>query len=284
MVEMMKKNREYSIKELEVIASKIRGSLVKITHEGKAAHIGSALSCIDILVVLYWKVLNLDKDNITRHDRNRFIMSKGHGIGALYATLGFKKVFNKELLKAYCRPGSVLEEHPGPESPAGVEVASGSLGHGLSLGVGMALAGKMQKLDYTVTVLLSDGECNEGSVWEAAMYAKKRSLNRLCAIIDFNKWQATGRSCEVSGLEPFVDKWKAFGWDTYEIDGNSMSELVKTFKTIDNKQNMLSVVVAHTVKGKGISFMEDDNNWHYRVPDKKDVQMALKELERTNDE
>ncbi len=269
---------EYVISELEYKARQIRSKLVEMSHYGKAAHLGSALSTVDILVSLYWTKLRLDQNSVNKPDRDRFILSKGHAASALYAVLAFKNIIPIDLLTTYCRPGSKLEEHPGPGSLPGVEAATGSLGHGLSIGLGMALAGKIKKQDYHVFALLSDGECNEGSVWEAAMFAPAKGLNRVCVIIDFNKWQATDRSCDVMALQPLKKKWQAFGWDAVEVDGHNMDELSQALSSIPDDPEMPTVIIANTIKGKGISFMEDDNNWHYRIPDKKDLSRAKEEL------
>lgn len=268
----------YSISQLETTARQIRAKLVEMSHNGKAAHLGSALSSVDILVALYWTKLQIDPRNMGKPDRDRFILSKGHAAAVLYATLAYRKIIPVSLLDTYCQAGSKLEEHPGPGNLAGVEAATGSLGHGLSLGLGMALAGKIQGQDYHVFVLLSDGECNEGSVWEAAMFAPAKNLNRVCAIVDFNKWQATGRSCDVNALQPLAEKWRAFGWNAIEIDGHNMDELVKVLTDIPKDPEKPTAIIAHTVKGKGVSFMEDDNNWHYRIPDKEELIKAKMEL------
>lgn len=270
---------QYSILQLEKKARQIRAKLVEMSYNAKAAHLGSALSCVDILVSLYWAKLKLEPDNIREPERDRFILSKGHAASALYAVLAYKKIIPENLLDTYCRPNSMLEEHPGPGNLPGVEAATGSLGHGLSIGLGMALAGKIQNLNYDVFVLLSDGECNEGSVWEAAMFAAAKGLNRVCAIIDFNKWQATGRSCEVMALQPFADKWKAFGWNAIEVDGHNIKDLTDIMTDIPDEPERPTAIIANTVKGKGISFMEDDNNWHYRIPSHKELIMAQKELD-----
>ena len=274
---MMKQG--YSLTDMEKIAREIRKTIVRMSHDSGASHLGSALSCVDILVALYWGSANIDKNNTDLPSRDRIILSKGHAIAALYAVLALKGIIDKTLLKTFCEPGSILEEHPGPESPAGVEAATGSLGHGLSLGAGMALAGKIKAQDYNVYVLGSDGECNEGSVWEAAMMAAGRNLGRLCVIIDYNKWQATGRSREITALEPFADKWKAFGWDSPEVDGHDIEALTKALSMTKKRRKKPFALIAHTIKGRGVSFMEDDNNWHYRIPNAAELEQALKELE-----
>jgi transketolase len=269
---------EYSIPQLEQKARQIRAKLVEMSHYGNASHLGSALSCVDILVSLYWTKLKLDQNTIKDSDRDRVILSKGHAASALYASLAFKNIIPVKLLETYCQTGSKLEEHPGPGNLPGVEAATGSLGHGLSIGLGMALAGKIKKQMYHVYILLSDGECNEGSVWEAAMFAPAKGLNRVCVMIDFNKWQATDRSCEVMALQSLKEKWQAFGWNAVEIDGHDMDELSQTLSSIPVSPEMPTAIIANTVKGKGISFMEDDNNWHYRIPDEKEVSQAKEEL------
>jgi len=267
-----------NISQLESIARKIRGKLVEMSHRSGAAHLGSSLSCVDIVVAAYWKALRIDPANPKDNNRDRFILSKGHAASALYAALAFRGFFPPELLDRFAEPGSCLEEHPGPQCAPGVEVVTGSLGHGLSLGIGMALAGRIQKRFFRVFCLLSDGECNEGSVWESAMFAAGRKLDNVFAIVDFNKWQATGRSCEVMALEPLVEKWRSFGWSACEIDGHDMGALVKVLTNVPNGSGKPIAVIAHTVKGKGISFMEDDNNWHYRIPNEEDVRKAKEEL------
>jgi transketolase len=183
-----------------------------------------------------------------------------------------------EQLDTYCCKGSPLEEHPGTGVLPGVEAATGSLGHGFPMGLGMALAAIIKHLADDVFVLLSDGECNEGSVWEAAMFAPAKSLRKVCAIVDFNKWQATGRSCEVMSLQPLAEKWNAFGWNVLELDGHDMTALVKALASIPENPVRPTVIIANTIKGKGVSFMEDDNNWHYRIPNREEVIQAQKEL------
>jgi transketolase len=267
-----------NIGQLVQIAAEIRGMLVEMSHRTGSAHLGSALSCVDILVAIYWQILSIDTASADDPKRDRFILSKGHAATALYVTLAKRGFFSMDLLDTYARHGSCLAEHPGPRCAPGVEAATGSLGHGLSLGLGMALAGRIQEQTYNVYVLMSDGECNEGSVWEAAMFAPALCIRNLTAIVDFNKWQATGRSREIMALDPLKDKWEAFGWSAYELDGHNLPALVETLKALPDDSGKPSVIIAHTVKGKGISFMEDDNNWHYRIPTAEEVLKARKEL------
>ena len=268
-----------NIPELEATARKIRGKIVELSHKARTAHLGSSLSCTDLLVAAYWGSLKIDPKDSDNPDRDRFILSKGHAATTLYATLAEAGFFPQDLLDSYAEPGSNLPEHPSVKCVPGVEVATGSLGHGLSVGIGMALASRIQKRSYRVFVTMSDGECNEGSVWEAAMFAPAQKLDNLVAIIDYNKWQATGRSNEVMALHPLKQKWEAFGWSTYELDGHDMKALVDTLRNVPDGSGKPVAIVAHTVKGKGVSFMEDDNNWHYRVPTAEEVEKAKVELQ-----
>ena len=266
------------IAQLEGLSRQVRGRVVEMSHRAGAPHLGSSLSVTDILVAAYWHALKVDPGNPTDPQRDRFILSKGHAAAALYATLALRGFFPQEVLSQYNEDGSPLPEQPSPGALPGVEAATGSLGHGLSLGVGMALAARIHKQDYRVLVVLSDGECNEGSVWEAAMLAPAHQLDNLVAVVDFNKWQATGRSEEVTHLNPLRDKWAAFGWHTAEINGNNMAEVVAALDAAFANTGKPTAIVAHTVKGQGVSFMEDDNNWHYRIPTHEEVQAAHTEL------
>ena len=266
------------IEHLEKIADQIRGEVVQLSLLAQTPHLGSSLSCIDILVVLYWSILSIDSQNSTAPDRDRFILSKGHAATALYAALAYRGFFPLDELRNYAQPGSVMAEHPSIGSAPGIEAATGSLGHGLPIGLGMALASQIQNLSYRVFVVMSDGECNEGSVWEAAMIAPAHGLSNLIVVIDYNKWQATGRSQDVTSIDPLDAKWRAFGWDVYELDGNSIENLVNVLGSIPNSANKPIAIIAHTIKGKGVSFMEDDNNWHYRIPTASEVEEAKKEL------
>lgn len=263
--------------DLERIAARIRARIVRISHESRTPHLGSALSCVDILAAAYFGPLRLDPERPNDPDRDRVILSKGHAALALFATLEERGYFDPCLLDGFASPGCVLEEHPGPCCAPGVEYATGSLGHGLPLGVGTALAGRIQGRDYRTVVIMGDGEVNEGSVWEAAMFASGQRLHTLTALVDFNKWQATGRSCEVMGLEPLAGKFAAFGWETREVDGHDMGALGNALLPGADRP---VAVICHTVKGKGVSFMQDDNNWHYRIPTADEAAAACRELAR----
>lgn len=261
--------------ELESLARRIRRRIVTMSHRGRSPHLGSCLSCVDILVACYFHAMRIDADRPGDDDRDRFILSKGHAAPALYATLAERGFFPLDLLDTYNTDGGVLAEHPCPASVPGLEAATGSLGHGLPIGVGMGLAANLRASDARVFVTLSDGECNEGSVWEAAMFAGAQRLGRLMVFVDFNRWQATGRSEEVMALTPLADKWRAFGWDAVDVDGHDLEALCRVAETRREKP---TAVIAHTVKGKGVSFMEDDNNWHYRIPDEREYADAMAEL------
>jgi transketolase len=263
--------------DLPQIARQIRGRLVEMSHKAGTPHLGSALSCVDILVAAYWNILRIEGKAPQDMTRDRFILSKGHAATALYVTLAMRGFFPAKWLDTFAEEGSPLAEQPSPECAPGVELATGSLGHGLPVGVGLALAARIRKLDYRVFVTMSDGECNEGSVWEAAMFAPGQRLGRLAVIIDYNKWQATGRSNEIMALDSLAAKWSAFGWKTSEVDGHDIDALTRELNQTGTGDQPIAVV-AHTVKGKGVSFMEDDNNWHYRVPKKDEVAAARREL------
>jgi transketolase len=266
------------IQEIETLARRIRGRVVSLSHRGKSPHLGSCLSCIDILVAAYFGVLRIDPQRPDDPQRDRFILSKGHAAPALYATLAERGFFPLSLLDSYNQDGAVLAEQPSPRCVPGLEAATGSLGHGLSIGIGMALASRIRNSDYRVYAVLSDGECNEGSVWEAAMFAAAQKLGRLCAVVDYNGWQATGRSDEIMALAPLGEKWRAFGWTVHEVDGHDIGALRQLLSNVPDGSARPVAVIARTVKGKGVSFMEDDNNWHYRVPDADELAAALREL------
>ncbi len=272
------RNTLLDMQSLDRIARELRGTVIELTHQAKPAHLASALSCIDILAVLYWSVLKVDPAKPLAEDRDRFILSKGHAALALYAVLTKRGFASPETLATFNNNGGKLAEHPGPQCIPGVEAATGSLGHGLPIGNGLALAARLAGRDNHVFVLLSDGECNEGSVWEAAMFAGKQKLANLCAIVDFNKWQATGRSQEILALDPLPEKWQAFGWDTVRLDGHDHAALAAALSAMPRTSGKPLAIIADTVKGKGVSFMEDDNNWHYRVPTLEEVGAAKKEL------
>lgn len=259
-------------------AARLRGRIVEMCHAASSAHLGSSLSCADILTAAYWDVLRIDPTRPTDPSRDRFVLSKGHAAMAIYATLALRGFFPEAELATYNTDGGRLAEHPPANQLPGIEAATGSLGHGLPLANGMALSGRIKGETHRVYALMSDGENNEGSVWEAAMFAAGQKLTHICAIVDYNKWQATDRSNEVLALAPLADKWRAFGWDAVEVDGHDVEALARLMRNVPNGTGKPVAIIAHTVKGKGVSFMEDDNNWHYRAPTAEEVVLAHKEL------
>ena len=262
---------------LVAAAAKIRGRIIQLSHQAKTPHLGSSLSFVELLVYLYWNFLKISPEIAKDPARDRFVLSKGHGITTLYAVLAERGFFSPELFEDYAQAGSPLPEHPSPLCVPGIEAATGSLGHGLSIATGMALASKINEIPNIVVALLSDGECNEGSTWEAALLAPVHNLDNLIAIVDFNKWQATGRSSEVTALEPLEEKFESFGWNSIRIDGHDFCQIKSALATA-KKSDKPFAIIADTVKGKGIKMMEDDNNWHYRIPSKEEVDSAFEEL------
>lgn len=264
---------------LKKFALNLRVQTLKMVHKASASHIGSCLSMADLLTVLYEEILQIDPQDPENPDRDRFILSKGHGGAILYATLAAKGFFPTEWLDDYSQNGSLLLGHISHHVP-GVEVSTGSLGHGLPIGTGMALAGHREHKDYRVFVLLSDGELDEGSNWEAILFAPHHGLDNLVTIIDYNKIQSFGTVKEILNLDPLADKFKAFGWSVKEIDGHDINEISNTLNQVPFEKGKPSVIIAHTVKGKGVSFMEDQLAWHYKSPNKEQLEQALDEIGR----
>ena len=260
-------------------ANRIRRRVLEMICRAKSSHIGSVFSVVDVLAVLYGEILRVDPVRPDWPERDRFILSKGHACAGLYAALAERGFFPASWLEEFFADGGRLAGHATHWGVPGVEVSSGSLGHGLSLGCGMALAGKHDGLDYRVFVLLSDGECDEGSTWEAALFAPHHGLDNLVAIVDYNKIQSFGRVRDVLNLDPFAAKWESFGWRVCEIDGHDHAQIAQTLATIPRPSAKPTCIVAHTVKGKGVSFMEDRGLWHYRCPDAEERRLAFAELE-----
>lgn len=267
-----------NIESYRTLATQIRVDALKMTHRAKSSHIGGSLSIADLLAVLYSRVLRVDLSRPDWRDRDRFILSKGHAVAALYAALAERGLLPKEWLDTYCQDGSHLPGHITYGVP-GVEVSTGSLGHGLSIGCGMALAGKRDGCPYRVFVLLSDGECDEGSTWEAALFIPHHQLDNLVAIVDYNKIQSFGMVKDVLDLDPLAGKWQAFGWATRDIDGHDFDQIENALLSVPFEPGRPSCIIAHTVKGKGVSFMEGQLAWHYKHPSDKELQQALAELE-----
>jgi transketolase len=257
-------------------ARRIREHALRMVHKANASHIGTGLSMTDILAVLYDGVARVDPKNPRAADRDRVILSKGHGAAAFYAALAEAGFFEPERLETFCQDGSALAGHVSHHVP-GVDFSTGSLGHGLSLGCGVALGFKRDARPGRAFVILSDGECDEGSIWEAVLFAPHHKLDNLIAIVDYNKIQSFGTVKEVLDLEPFADKWKAFNWHVQVIDGHDHAALRDAFSRIP-MPGKPTVIIANTVKGKGVSFMEDDLLWHYRSPSKEQLEKAIEEV------
>jgi transketolase len=262
-------------KPISEITNLLRFKVIKMSHDARSAHLGSALSCLDILASLYFRILNVKPDQPFWDRRDILILSKGHAAMALYAVLAAKGFFPERFLDEYNRDGSKLMEHPPASGLHGVEAATGSLGHGLAMAAGEALAIKLRKQNRRVFCVISDGETNEGAIWEAAMFAAAQGLSNLVVYLDYNRWQATGRSDQILNQTSHFDRWKAFGWEVDIIDGHDSGQIILSSKNLSNKPK---IVIANTIKGKGVSFMEDDNNWHYRVPDAVELERARLEL------
>jgi len=261
------------------MARRIRAKVLSMVYLAQASHVGSALSMVDILAVLYSHVLNVDPSRPDAAERDRLIVSKGHGAAALYATLSEKSFFPESWLNTYCKDGSNLAGHVTHYGVPGVEFSTGSLGHGLPVGCGIALATRCGRDSSRVFVILSDGECDEGSNWEAALFANHHKLDNLVAIIDYNKIQSFGNVSEVLTLEPFAEKWRSFGWAVREIDGHDHGLLTEALVSVPMEQGRPTVLICHTVKGKGVGFMENQLIWHYRSPTAEQLKVALVELD-----
>jgi len=259
------------------LARKIRIHALKMVHRANASHIGSCLSIADLLAVLYETTLQYKADNPQYLDRDRFILSKGHAAAVLYAVLAEKGFFPIQQLNDYCSNGSMFAGHASHHVP-GVELSTGSLAHGLPVACGIALAGKRQNSTFRSFVLMSDGELNEGSNWEAILFAPQHKLDNLVAIVDYNKLQGFGAVKDVIDLDPIVDKWKTFNWSVREINGHDHCEIEKTLKAVPFEKNKPSIIIAHTIKGKGVSYMENTLAWHYKSPNSEQLKLALEEL------
>ncbi len=266
----------FKSKQLSV---KIRNHVLDMTHNGNSSHIASILSIVDIISVLYEIILNYKPKDPRNKKRDRFILSKGHAGAAVYAVLAEKGFFDVDILKKHCSNGSFLSGHISHKNVPGVEFSTGSLGHGLSVACGMAKYAKIEKKKHLVFALLSDGECDEGSNWESILFASHHRLDNLIVIIDYNKLQSIKSVSETLELEPFTKKWLAFGWEVHNLDGHNHSELTKILKK-PNKKNKPKCIIAHTIKGMGVSFMENNNLWHYRSPQGEEYLKAKKELNK----
>jgi transketolase len=256
----------------------IRILTLKLVYKAKASHIGGALSMADILSVLYGSILRYDPNNPGWELRDRFLLSKGHAVSSLYATLALKGFFSVEDLLTYGDDGSIFLSHAS-HKVKGIELSTGSLGHALSVGCGIALAAKKKNYSWKTYVLLSDGELNEGSNWEAILFAQHHKLNNLVAIIDYNKIQSFGRNEEVINLGSLKNKFESFDWNSYEVDGHNNLQLFEAFKYLSKNCDKPSVIIANTIKGKGVDFMEDKLLWHYKSPSKEQFEEAIRQIQ-----
>ncbi|CDA16749.1 MAG TPA: transketolase [Clostridiaceae bacterium] len=268
------------VKALEKIANDIRIGVIEAVYSAKSGHPGGSLSCADILTVLYFNQMNINEKEPNAKVRDRFVLSKGHCSPALYSTLARKGYFEKEKLLTFRNIESNLQGHPDMNKVPGVDMTSGSLGQGLSVANGMALASKLNEDGYRVYCLLGDGEIEEGQVWEAAMTSNKYKLDNLCVIVDNNNLQIDGKIEEVKGLTNIGDKFKSFGFEVLQIDGNNIEELLNAFNVAKQIKGRPTVIIAKTIKGKGVSFMENKVEWHGRAPKEEEYKQAIEELSK----
>lgn len=265
--------------ELREMARHVRKAVLRMIYRSQTSHIGSAFSCVDLLCVLYGKALMVFPEEPESKERDRFFLSKGHACAALYAILAELGFFNGSILDSYAENDSILMSHISSAVP-GVEFSTGSLGHALPVALGTAIAAKRRSQAWKTYVLMSDGELDEGSNWEAFLFAPSRKLDNLIAIIDKNKFQAMGRTCDILDNEDLQEKLRAFGWETWRIDGHDFMQIEDTLAVARNSENgKPKAIIANTVKGKGVSFMEDNIVWHYRAPNKDEYERAMKELD-----
>ena len=267
--------------ELRVIAQKIRLGALECVYSANSGHPGGSLSIADILAYLYFSKMNVDPADPKNDNRDRFVLSKGHTAPALYTALALKGYFSTDLLKTFRKEGSILQGHPDMKNVPGVDISTGSLGLGVSTACGMALSAKVSKKDYRVYTILGDGEIEEGQVWEAAMFAAHYKLDNLLAFVDFNGLQIDGKVTEVMNPTPIDEKFKAFGWNVYVINGHDFDEIEKAVNDAETIKGKPSVIICKTVKGKGVSFMEDKAEWHGSAPNKEQYETAVTEISAT---
>jgi len=266
------------IRELESIAKRVRRNTVRMIYQAGSGHPGGSLSAADILVALYFHVMKHDPKKPGWSDRDRFVLSKGHGAPALYAVLAEAGYFSADELETLRKMGSRLQGHPCMRKTPGIEMSTGSLGHGLAAGNGMALAAKLDRKLYRIYVLLGDGEMDVGETWEAAMLASHYKLDNVTAYVDRNKLQLDGPTEKIMSIEPLADKWKSFGWHVIEINGHNMKEIIQATNEAKGIKGKPTVVICHTIKGKGVSYMEGSLHFHGKAPSDQEFEQAMKEL------
>lgn len=271
-----------NIKSLEKKATELRKDIVTMICKSKSGHPGGSLSVIDILTALYYDVMNIDVANPKKEDRDRFVLSKGHAAPALYAVLADKGYINKELLGTLRQFGSPLQGHPDMKKVSGVEISTGSLGQGLSVANGMALASRLQNIPYRVYVAMGDGELQEGQVWEAAMTSAQYKLDNLTAFVDYNNLQIDGNVSDIMNVASVEDKFKAFGWNVLTIDGHNFQEILDAVEKAKECKGKPTMIVANTIKGKGVDFMENVCGFHGVAPTEEETKRAIEQLEKTS--
>lgn len=272
-------DREQLIQDLELKAKLFRREILEMTFLAGSGHPGGSMSAIDIITVLYYYIMRVDPNNPQWEDRDRFILSKGHVCPALYTVLAEKGFFPKEALWTLRKPGSILQGHPDMRITPGVDMSTGSLGQGLSVACGMALAARLDNKEFSTYCMMGDGEIQEGNIWEGALFAAHYNLDNLIAILDKNKLQIAGFTEDIIALDPLIAKWEAFGWDVIELlDGNDIDQIIRAFDSIKSLTGKPKIIIANTIKGKGVSFMEDQPEYHGRALSATEMDRARKEL------
>ena len=269
-----------NVEALKKIAIEVRKGIIEAVYSAKSGHPGGALSCADILTVLYFNQMNIDEEKPNDKNRDRLVLSKGHASAALYSVLAEKGYFDKELLKTFRKIGSNLQGHPDMKKIPGVDMTTGSLGQGLSAAVGVALASKMDQAGCKIYCIMGDGEIEEGQVWEAAMAASKNKLDNLCVILDNNNLQIDGEIDKVGGMNNITEKFQSFGFNTINIDGHNIDSIIDAFTTAKQTKGKPTIIIAKTVKGKGVSFMENKAEWHGKAPSEEEYNLAIEELNK----
>ena len=272
-------DREQLIQDLELKAKLFRREILEMTFLAGSGHPGGSMSAIDIITVLYYYIMRVDPSNPQWEDRDRFILSKGHVCPALYTVLAEKGFFPKEALWTLRKPGSILQGHPDMRITPGVDMSTGSLGQGLSVACGMALAARLDNKEFSTYCMMGDGEIQEGNIWEGALFAAHYNLDNLIAILDKNKLQIAGFTEDIIALDPLIAKWEAFGWDVIELfDGNDIDQIIRAFDSVKSLTGKPKIIIANTIKGKGVSFMEDQPEYHGRALSASEMDRARKEL------
>ena len=270
------------INELKVIAKKVRRGILEQVYTAQSGHPGGALSSVEILTALYFNQMNINPDKPDDENRDRFVLSKGHASAGLYATLAERGFFSKEELKKFRKLGAILQGHPDMKHIPGVDMSSGSLGQGLSVANGMAMASKLDKKGYRVYCLVGDGEIQEGQIWEAAMTSSHYKLDNLCLIVDNNNLQIDGEVSKVMSVYPLKEKFESFGFEVFEVNGNDIDELITVFQKAKTVKNKPTAVIAKTTKGRGVSFMENQVGWHGKAPKEDEYKLAIEELTKNS--